>query len=426
MISYEKACEIISSASKFGICLGLERMEVMLKELDHPEKKIPAIHLAGTNGKGSTLTYLKSILRKAGYNVGTYTSPAIRNINDKIQFNESEISNHDFAFIVEELQPISDKLALTSIGAPTEFELLTAVAFHYFATMTKPDIVLIETGLGGRLDSTNVITPLVSIITSIGHDHMELLGDTIVDVAREKAGIIKQGVPVVSGTKLDDTAQIIKQLATEKNARLYQLGKDFFCEHADNKFSFHNQQFYYPNLKAGMLGKHQQENACLALMALQCITKEYPLEETAIRTGLAKAQIANRIEIIEKEPLIILDGGHNPEGMEALADTLTSTYPNRRIHVLFCAMKDKDIKGMLEPISKVADQIILTSFPFNRVMDPHQVYKMYPLPQSKVIENATEAFSYSINERSANDIFVITGSLYFLNFIRPYLENRTY
>lgn len=418
MISYEEACEIVSSATKFGICLGLERMKAILKELDHPEKKIPAIHLAGTNGKGSTLTYLKSILREAGYNVGTYTSPAIRTINDKIQFNDTEISNRDFALIIEELEPISEKLARTSIGAPTEFELLTAMAFQYFATITKPDIVLIETGLGGRLDSTNVITPLVSIITSIGHDHMDLLGNTLADVSREKAGIIKQGIPIVSGTKQSDAAIVIKQQATEKNARLYQLGEDFFCEYADDKFSFHYQQIHYSNLKAGMLGKHQQENACLALKALQCIAESYQTDEKAIRSGLAKAKIDNRIEIIQAEPLIILDGGHNPEGMQALADTLTSAYPNKQIHVLFCAMKDKDIKGMLEPISKVANQITLTSFPFERVMDPYQVYERYPLRHGKVIENVSEAYSYILKKLSSNEVLVITGSLYFLNYLR--------
>lgn len=418
MISYEEACEIVSSATKLGICLGLDRMEAILKELGHPEKKIPAIHLAGTNGKGSTLTYLKSILQEAGYNVGTYTSPAIRIINDKIQFNDTEISNRDFALIIEELLPISDKLAKTSIGAPTEFELLTAVAFQYFATMTKPDIVLIETGLGGRLDSTNVTTPMVSIITSIGHDHLDFLGDTITDVAREKAGIIKTGIPVVSGTKRNDVALVIKQQATEKNAQLYQLGEDFFCEHANNKFSYHYRQVHYPNLKVGMLGKHQQENACLALMALQCLTNDYQVDEKAIRSGLAKAKIANRIEIIQAEPLIILDGGHNPEGIQALADTLSSSYPNKQIYVLFCAMKDKDIKGMLEPISKVANQIILTSFPFNRVMNPCQVYETYPLHHTKVIENVSEAYSYILKNLSSNDIFVITGSLYFLSYLR--------
>lgn len=422
MISYEEACEIVFSATKFGICLGLERMEAILTELDHPERKIPTIHIAGTNGKGSTLTYLKSILRESGYNVGTYTSPAIRSINDKIQFNDSDISNHDFALMIEQLKPISEKLAGTSIGPPTEFELLTAVAFQYFATIAHPDIILIETGLGGRLDSTNVITPLVSIITNIGHDHMDILGDTISAVAREKAGIIKQRVAIVSGCKQDESILVIKEQATEKNAQLYQLGEDFFCEQATNTFTFDYQQIHYPNLKAGMLGKHQQENACLAIMALNCLAKEYPIDNQAIRNGLAKAKIANRIEVIQQKPLIILDGGHNPEGIAALADTLTSTYPNKQIYVLFCAMRDKDIKGMLDPLAEVAKEIILTSFPFNRVMDPHQVYETYPLRNSKVIENVTEAYSYSLKQLSDNDIFVITGSLYFLNYLRESVQ----
>lgn len=423
MISYEEACEIVYSAKKFGICLGLERMELMLKELGNPEKKIPVIHLAGTNGKGSTLTYLSSIYRESGYDVGTYTSPAINKINDKVRFNGEEITDQDFAYIVEQFIPIIEKLSLTSFGPPTEFELMTALAFQYFATIKKPDMVLVETGLGGRLDSTNVVTPILSIITNIGHDHMEILGDTISKVATEKAGIIKEGVPVVSGCKQEDAIAVMKERSIQLASPLYQLGVDFTCDHFGNMFSFHSKNNQYLHLQTGMLGKHQQENASLAIMALHCLN-QFPFSETAIRAGLLKAKIANRIEIVQQNPIIILDGGHNPEGIEALATTLAARFSDKKIYVLFCAMKDKDIKEMLRPLGDLATEIILTSFLYDRVMDPYQVLEAYPLTNSKVIENWTNGYEFIKNKLNTDDVFVITGSLYFLNHIRATLKNK--
>jgi dihydrofolate synthase / folylpolyglutamate synthase len=320
-------------------------MELLLEEFGNPEQKIPAIHLAGTNGKGSTLTYLASIFTEAGYNVGTYTSPAINKINDKVKFNGKEISDDDFAKIIEQLKPAIEKLGLTDFGPPTEFELMTAIAFQYFATVKRPDIVLVETGLGGRLDSTNVVTPLMSIITNIGHDHMDLLGNTIREVAIEKAGIIKKSVPVVSGCKQEDAIEVMRERSNKLGSQLYQLGVDFTCEYNKDSFSFYSQNQQYVNLQTGMLGKHQQENASLAIMAIHCLDN-FLISESSIRNGLIKAKIANRIEIVQENPTIIFDGGHNPEGMEALANTLTTSFSNKQIYVLFCAMKDKDIKGM--------------------------------------------------------------------------------
>lgn len=423
MISYEKATEIINAASKFGICLGLDRMKQMLEFLGSPEKQIPAIHLAGTNGKGSTLTYLQSIFIEAGYRVGTFTSPAIRKINDKIQINGEEISDEDFALITEQIIPTIDMLKDTKLGAPTEFELMTALAFQYFATKAKPDIVLIETGLGGRLDSTNVIHPLVSIITNIGHDHMDILGSTIEAVAKEKAGIIKKRIPVISGCKQKEAIEVIKNRAKEVSAPVYQLNEDFHCEHQQPYFSFQSKSRTLSNLKAGMLGEHQQENASLAIAAIDCLDdSNFSIDEKAILTGLAKAKISNRIEIVSEEPTIILDGGHNPEGMEALTATLRSTYPTNKIYFLFCAMRDKNIKEMLQPISAIAHEIILTSFPYERVMDPYQVFETFSLNNSKVIENCLDGYQYLLRKSSTSDVLVVTGSLYFLNHVRNQLK----
>ncbi|MCT8137512.1 bifunctional folylpolyglutamate synthase/dihydrofolate synthase [Anaerobacillus sp. CMMVII] len=421
MISYEEACDIVFSAKKFGISLGLDRMELMLGELGNPEQRIPAIHIAGTNGKGSTLTYLASIFMEAGYRVGTYTSPAINKLNDKIKIDGIEISNQEFSLIIEQLKPIIEKVSGSQFGPPTEFELLTAVAFQYFATVTKPDIIIIETGLGGRLDSTNIVTPIVSIITNIGHDHMDLLGNTIKEVAFEKAGIIKEGIPIVSGCKQPEAIGVMIERSNQLSAPFFQLGQDFLCESNQSMFSFQWKDIHYSNLKTGMLGKHQQENAALALMTIQEL-QDYAISELAIRNGLMKAKIANRIEMIKNEPTVILDGGHNPEGMEALANTLKVNFSGRKIKVLFCAMKDKDIKGMLQPLSEVATEIVLTSFSYDRVMDPKEVNLAFPLPNAMVIENWLVAYRLIEKNLKADDVFVITGSLYFLSHVRNELK----
>ncbi len=418
MISYKEACDIVFSAQKFGICLGLDRMELMLEQLGNPERQIPAIHLAGTNGKGSTLTYLAAIYNEAGYRVGTYTSPAINKLNDKIKVDGEEISDVDFAKIIERFQPIIENVSKTSYGPPTEFELLTAVAFEYFATVKKPDIILIETGLGGRLDSTNVVTPVLSVITNIGHDHMDILGNTIEKVAVEKAGIIKEGISVVSGCMQKEAIEVMRRRSRELSAPIYQLGEDFACIHKGDQFEYRWKGDYLSDLQAGMLGRHQQVNATLAVMAVYALAETFPVSEQALRKGLLNAKIANRIEVIQEQPTIIFDGGHNLEGMQALANTVTTYFQGRAIYILFCAMKDKDINAMLEPLSSFAKQIILTKFDFERVMDPHTVYADASLPNMTVIENSVEAYQMVTQQLRSEDVLVVTGSLYFLNHLR--------
>lgn len=420
MITYDKACEIIHSAQKFGIVLGLERMEYILAKLDHPEKKIKTIHLAGTNGKGSTLTYIKSFLIEAGYQVGTFTSPQINRINDKIQVDGIDISNEDFAQLTEQLIPIIDELASSPLGSPTEFEIITAIAFQYFAERGKPDWVLLETGLGGRLDSTNVIQPILSIITNIGFDHMNILGNTVTDIAKEKAGIIKKGIPVISGCKQKEAVKVIKDKATQSLAPLFQLGEDFHCSHSRDTFSFTYGDIIYPNIKAGMLGLHQQENATLALMAVQLLVncKEIEVNEEQVRVGLRNAKIANRIEVVQEKPTVIFDGGHNPEGIAALATTLSDTFPHKKITVIFCAMKDKDIPNMLHPLQDVAAKLILTTYSYERAMNPYEVEKSAHDLNCQVITDWKEAYYTALHTSSDDDVIVVTGSLYFLAHVR--------
>ncbi|GAF64090.1 folylpolyglutamate synthase [Bacillus sp. TS-2] len=222
----EEVIDWIHSLLSFGIKPGLKRMEWMLGTLGNPEKKSTFIHIAGTNGKGSTVSYLRNVLQSAGYSVGTFTSPYIECFEERISLNGHPISEEHLVQSAQLIRPLAEELAQTELGSPTEFEVITAIAFNYFAEM-KPDIVLMEVGLGGRLDSTNVLTPIASVITSIGHDHMHILGDTLEEIAFEKAGIIKLDIPVISGVKQKQAQEVIRKVSKQKNAALFQIEEDY-------------------------------------------------------------------------------------------------------------------------------------------------------------------------------------------------------
>lgn len=223
---YDDAINWIHDRLKFGVKPGLKRMEWLLAELDHPDKKIPTIHVAGTNGKGSTISYMLHMLMEAGYNVGTFTSPYIETFNERISVNSLPISDDEMLRLVNEVKPYVEKIEETDLGSPTEFEIITTMMFLYFGKMNNPDFLLLETGLGGRLDSTNIIDPILSVITNIGYDHMNILGDTISEIACEKAGIIKYRRPIFTAAEKEDALEVLIHTAKELEAPYYSLGSD--------------------------------------------------------------------------------------------------------------------------------------------------------------------------------------------------------
>ncbi len=227
MQSGKEVIEWIHSLLPFGVKPGLKRMEWMLSRLDNPEQEVKAVHVAGTNGKGSTISFMRHVLEASGYQVGTFTSPYIERFEERISLNGSPIEEEALVYCAKKVRPLVDELAETELGTPTEFEVITVIGFEYFARIAKPDIVLLEVGLGGRFDSTNVIQPILSVITSIGHDHMHILGETIEEIAAEKAGIIKDSIPVISGVREAKACTVIEEIAKKKNAVMYQLDRDF-------------------------------------------------------------------------------------------------------------------------------------------------------------------------------------------------------
>ena len=268
-------------------------MEWMLERLDHPERRIKSIHVGGTNGKGSTVAFLRSILESAGYRVGTFTSPYFEHFNERISINSQPISDQELIELTNVIKPLADELDGTELGGPTEFEVITAMSLYYFAKMSPVDVVVYEVGLGGRFDSTNVIHPLLSIITSIGLDHTAILGDTYEEIAFEKAGIIKNGVSVITGVKQPEALEVIRKKAVETKSPMYQLEKDFSTGsrvslQLGEKFTVSSMFGKFEHLETSMIGSHQVDNAACAVMATQILSNYYSfiIEESHVREGL--------------------------------------------------------------------------------------------------------------------------------------------
>lgn len=428
--SHTEAIDWIHSRLTFGIKPGLDRMELLLEELGNPERRIKTVHVAGTNGKGSTVTFLRSILQEAGHQVGTFTSPYIEKFQERISLNGEPISNDDLVQVMNKVKPAVEKVEQTEAGAPTEFEVLTVAAIVYFAEISVPDIAIFEAGLGGRLDSTNVIYPLVSIITSIGHDHMNVLGDTIEEITSEKAGIIKSGVPVITAVSQPEALEVIKEKAVEKNAKYFQYGVDFSTTDYEAKengeaFTYASPFMTIENLSTQMLGEHQVRNASLALMAVDYLKQFYSLivDEKDILQGLRKANIMGRFETVKEEPLVILDGAHNPEGVQTLVHTLENRFKDKYIRVLFSAVEDKAIDEMVNEFNQVNFRITFTTFDFPRARTAHELFEVSRFTNKHLRENWKEAIDEEMEAMKEHEVLIVTGSLYFISAVRAYLTN---
>lgn len=427
---YEDAVDWIHGRLKFGVKPGLKRMEWLLKELGHPEKKIPTIHVAGTNGKGSTISYMLHMLKEANYNVGTFTSPYIETFNERISVNGEPISDEDMLNLVNEIKPYVEKIEQTELGGPTEFEIITTMMFLYFGKVNQPDILLLETGLGGRLDSTNIINPLLSIITNVGYDHMNILGDTITEIAAEKAGIIKQNVPILTAVEKDEALQVIKNRAKQLNAEVLSVGSEInILEHSayerGEMFTVETEGYSLENLKIQMRGQHQTKNAALAVSALHYLRERNKLtvSDDQIYKGLLKAMWKGRFEQVNNNPVIIVDGAHNNEGIESLIETVTRHYHDKQVHILFSALKDKEYKEMIDRLSSIAATMHFTTFDFPRAEASEKLYSVCKHQKKSYSESWQEILEklLQLYQGKKDDIIIITGSLYFISEVRNYL-----
>ncbi|AMQ21338.1 bifunctional folylpolyglutamate synthase/dihydrofolate synthase [Geobacillus sp. JS12] len=423
--TYEEAVAWIHGRLRLGIKPGLKRMEWMMEQLGHPERRVRAVHIGGTNGKGSTVAYLRSILQAAGYSVGTFTSPYVEQFNERISINGEPISDQEIVELVQVIQPLADELEQTEFGGPTEFEVITAMMLYYFGKQNIQDIVLIEVGLGGRLDSTNIIYPLVSVITNVSYDHMNILGDTLGQIAAEKAGIIKSGVPLVTAVNEPEAWEVIAKTAAERKAKTYRLGVDFTV--SDRQTTVEGERFSlvtpfaeYRDLRIQMPGAHQVENAAVAVMAAELLRLGYSflIEPEHIADGLATAAWPGRFEQVSDSPLIILDGAHNEAGIRSLVETVRAHYPDKRVHVLFAALTDKPLERMIQLLDELAHTITFTTFDFPRAAAAEQLADLSTHQQKATVLQWEKWIREQASRLTERDLLLITGSLYFISEVK--------
>ncbi|MBQ4163632.1 MAG: bifunctional folylpolyglutamate synthase/dihydrofolate synthase [Turicibacter sp.] len=421
--SGQEVVEWISEQLRFGIRPGLERMEVALERLNNPHLKIQTLHIAGTNGKGSTVTYLRSVLQDAGYQVGTFTSPYIETFHERISLNGVPISDDDLAWCANVIKPIVEEINQTEIGPFTEFEIITLLSFIYFKHR-QVDVVIYEVGLGGRFDATNVISPIVCGITNIGHDHEAILGDTLIKIAHEKLGIVKEGVPLFTTEENIEVLTEFEDVALKRHSVLTKVLEVY--KPTNIHFTEQGMVFDWPGLAEVnllMKGKHQIKNATLAYAILQYLKQKriFNISDVNIYRGMKQAFWKGRFEVIHDYPAIILDGAHNLEGMTQLCETVKMLYPGKRHLFMVSILKDKDYKAMLDVLGEVADYVYFTTFDYPRAQSAKVQYEAFNRSNSTYSEDFNVLIDQLFDELEDDDCLIITGSLYFISQVRKTL-----
>jgi len=401
------------------IDLRLDRMRQALDLFNHPENQFPSLHIAGTNGKGSTAALLHNILQQAGYRTALYTSPHLESFTERIRIGHEEIAQAEVVSFADE---IWQRTAEANVPL-TFFEFITVMAFIYFAR-NRVDVAVVEVGLGGRLDATNVVSPLVSVITTIAKDHEAYLGPDELSIAREKGGIIKPRIPVICGKVSEPVTEVLQEIARLRESPAYFLGTSFsFLLKNESLFDYIGIKQNLSGLALALRGRHQLANASLALAALELVNEHFPVPQAALRYGLETVRWPGRLEVISERPLVILDGAHNPEGVRALADALIELRQGRKIKLLFATMADKEWQLMLEILAKLADEMIFTRVSMERSADPELLAKNIPVPiPSRVIQDSQTALAALLDRAQPDDILVVAGSLYLLGEVRPRLS----
>ena len=421
-MDYQDSLKWIHERTKFGIKPGVKRMEWMLGELDHPERKITGVHIVGTNGKGSTLSYMRSALNENGYTVGSFTSPYIEVFNERISIDGQPISDEDIALLANLVRPVSERMIEeTDLGNATEFEIITMMMFVYFGNVHPVDYVLVEAGLGATHDSTNVFSPVMTLLTSIGLDHIDILGDTILDITKDKSGVIKENIPLVFNVKDDACRDYIYKVLDEKNAKGIEFSRDIILTENGEEFSFKYGKFDFDDIKLEMLGRHQQENASIAIAALLEMMERdlVKLDVNKMIQGVEKTFWTGRIERISEDPLIILDGAHNNEAVDALVDTIRSNYSDKKITVLFSAVKGKPLDTMVYKIGMLADTFNVTEFDFFKAEDGEVLFNAIDHPDKHFVKDYVDYVKHF-----EGDLLLVTGSLYFISEVKKGLREE--
>lgn len=399
---------------------NLNRMHCLMEKLDNPQKQCRFVHVAGTNGKGTTCAFMASVLQEAGLKTGLFISPHLEVINERIQINNQYISDDEFIELTEKVAPIVEEVEEELKETLYSFEILTAVAFLYFAKQ-KCEVVVLETGIGGRLDSTNIIdTPEVAILTSIGEDHLHILGHSLEEIAQEKAGIIKENGEIVSYSAPDSLAAIFQEKAEQKQASIHKIHSE---DIKIKKMTLKGSTFAYKeftDVTIQLIGKHQVNNACLVLEAAMILKeKGWIINKESILSGLKKASWAGRMEVLQETPTVLIDGAHNEQGVDILQENLAYLFPDQKITFVVGMMEDKAYHQMLEKVENQAKQFFFISPDPWRGFKPDEVSEWMNKKgiAAKALDNLSSIYAY-IQSVPKEEIVVIFGSLYLVGEIR--------
>jgi dihydrofolate synthase/folylpolyglutamate synthase len=421
--SYNSCLKTLYSLRRYGIILGLDIIGNLLNGVGNPQNNFNTIHVAGTNGKGSIASALSTILHKAGYKVGLYTSPHLVRFNERICIDNQPVSDED---VVASYNAV--KNVYYGSREPTFFEFNTAMAFYEFGKHNV-EWAVIETGMGGRLDATNIITPALSIITNISLEHKLYLGNTISEITREKGGIIKKGVPVVTGVTQENAISVLTSIAKSQSAPFYRFRNDFrIRRNRNSSFNYFGIDHVWRHIQTGLIGKHQINNAALVLAACELLIKNHlNLTLKNIKDGLEQNRWPGRLEIVSSSPLILLDGAHNFIAARHLARYLSENLSDRNITLLIGILDDKPYKAILKDLLPLCQKVILTRPKIDRALAPE---KLYPVAQKiisdiHVIPDVDKAIIYAIENASPKDVICIAGSLYVVGEAKELFERRT-
>lgn len=423
-LSYPNAIDYLYGLQRHGIKLGLENTSRLLAALQSPERRFRSVHVAGTNGKGSTAAMISAVLNAAGHRTGLYTSPHLIDFTERIRVNGETIAPEQVARLTERVRAASSNLSLTF------FEFTTAIAFLHFAD-SSVEIAVAEVGMGGRYDATNVLTPLVSVITSVDLDHQAYLGGALEQIALEKAGIIKPSVPVVTSANRPEAARVIEKVCRERNAVLYRTGSEMLVKGTSpQRFQYQGIRWSLPDLNCALLGRHQLSNAGCALAALELLEAGgVTIGEAAVREGLRTVRWEGRLEWMPRTASganVILDGAHNPAGARVLRKFLEETLKSEagRLILVLGILSDKDVGGISAELVPLAAEVVVTRPRHERAASTEDLRRLLPDTPARVTirDPLEEALRYAQSTASAGDLICVTGSLYTIGEARSYFK----
>ena len=422
-VSYKKAVKYLYGLQKYGIKFGLSKTSNLLKAFGNPHRGRKYIHIGGSNGKGSVAAMVESILMKSGLKVGFYSSPHLVRFTERFRINGKEIAREKAAAIAGEVME-----AINPKEPPTFFEAVTAMALIYFARQ-EVDIAIMEVGMGGRLDATNVIRPIISVITNISLEHQSFLGPKLTDIAGEKAGIIKRGVDLVTAATQPSVIRLFEKVCKEKKAPFWRVGKHVNYRSEGPEFNYYGLKRRFSALEIGLKGRVQNRNAVLSLAVIEILErKRFKISSQHIIEGLRDTQWPGRMHIISRDPLIILDGAHNPAAIKELARSIRDDFTYRRLILVIGVMEDKDIGKMVKEIVPIADYVIYTRPNYYRSASPERL-KREVFPSGKlgeIVPVISQALDWAKDMAEPEDMILVCGSLFTVGEAMPYFDPQKY